>query len=91
MICVQAWRAVHPPVRGRAWLGRRPKVHAGFLKSWLAGNLNDKVVSSVLKALQDHKGHSPINRIMVTGQLLPAAFVTGGKNVYAVRGHVGSL
>ena len=65
---LQAWQAVHPPARGRSWTGQRPKVHAGFLKSWLAGSLKDKVITSVLKALQscDRKG-SPIQRILVTG------------------------
>ena len=43
-------------------------MHAGFLKSWLAGNLKDKVVSSVLQHLQDHKKGGNINRILVTGK-----------------------
>lgn len=67
--CAQAWRAVHPPVRGH-WLGCRPKVHAGFLKSWTAGNLNHKVVSSVLKHLQGGKRPNGVKRILVTGVLL---------------------
>lgn len=70
MLCLdvlQAWQAVHPPPRGRYWTGQRPQVHAGFLKSWLAGILKDKVVSSVLKALQDQKKTPSIKRILVTG------------------------
>ena len=64
---VQAWQAVHPPLRGRYWTGQRPRVHAGFLKSWLAGNLKAKVINTVLKSLQDqNKAHS-IQRVLVTG------------------------
>ena len=54
-------------MRGRYWTGQRPRVHAGFLKSWLAGNLKQKVVSSVLKALQEQKKTNSIKRVLVTG------------------------
>ena len=64
---LQAWQAAHPPVRGRHWMGRRPRVHAGFLKSWLAGGLKDKVVARVLKAIQDEKDGGPITRVLITG------------------------
>lgn len=67
MSMVQAWQAVHPPLRGRGWTGQRPRVHAGFIKSWLAGNLKCKVVTSVLKVLQDQKKAHSIQRILVTG------------------------
>lgn len=67
LLTMQAWQAVHPPLRGRVWT--RPRVHAGFLKSWLAGNLKGKVLTSVLKHLQDQSKVSSVKRVLVTGQL----------------------
>jgi len=58
-------------------------VHAGFLKSWLAGNLKAKVVSTVLKALQDQKKTPTIKRILVTGAA-PAHTRTAG-SIAALR------
>ena len=49
---MQAWRVAHPPARGHRLMGTRPLVHVGFLKSWLAGGLNEKVTSAVLRAVQ---------------------------------------
>ncbi len=69
---------MHPPLRGRYWTGQRPRVHAGFLKSWLAGNLKAKVVCTVLKALQDQKKTATIRRILVTGAP-PAHTETDGR------------
>lgn len=74
MLC-QAWRIAHPPVRGKTWLGTRPMVHVGFLKSWLAGGLKLKVVNQVLEAVQQCKQRSgsdhPIT-VLVTGVQLSA-------------------
>ena len=72
---VQAWRIPHPPIRGTYWLGTRPLVHVGFLKSWLAGGLKHKVVSHILEAVRQCKQESgsdqPV-KIFVTGvQLSP--------------------
>ena len=72
---VQAWRIAHPPIRGTYWLGTRPLVHVGFLKSWLAGGLKHKVVSHILEAVRQCKQESgsdqPV-KIFVTGvQLSP--------------------
>ncbi len=53
-------------------------MHAGFLKSWLVGNLKAKVVSTVLKALQDQKETATIKRILVTGAA-PAHTETAGR------------
>ncbi|DBA85888.1 TPA: hypothetical protein ACH3X1_005433 [Trebouxia sp. C0004] len=67
---LQAWRIAHPPRRGRTWLGTRPLVHVGFLKSWLAGGLKVKVVNRVLEAVQQCKqsckSHVPTT-VFVTG------------------------
>ena len=57
-------------MRGQTWLGTRPLVHVGFLKSWLAGGLKVKVVNKVLEAVQQCKQQSksdhPIT-VLVTG------------------------
>ena len=52
-------------------MGARPLVHVGFLKSWLAGGLNEKVVTAVLKAVQQCRtrlGLSHAITVSVTGQ-----------------------
>ena len=67
---MQAWRVPHPPARGKRCMGTRPLVHVGFLKSWLAGGLNQKVTSAVLKAVGQCRKHlNPLDKITV--------FVTG--------------
>ncbi len=48
----------HPPERGNYLLGTKPLVHVGFLKTWLAGALNVKVVSHAVKMVQQCKEHS---------------------------------
>lgn len=68
---LQAWRVAHPPARGSRLLFTRPLVHVGFLKSWLAGGFNLKVISAVLQAVQHCRSlQSPADKItvFVTGQ-----------------------
>ncbi|KAL0050037.1 hypothetical protein WJX82_003243 [Trebouxia sp. C0006] len=76
---LQAWRIAHPPMRGTKWLGTRPLVHVGFLKSWLAGGLKYKVVSHILEAVRQCKQESgsdqPV-KIFVTGHSLGGALAT---------------
>ncbi|KAL0050321.1 hypothetical protein WJX82_008957 [Trebouxia sp. C0006] len=76
---LQAWRIAHPPMRGTNWLGTRPLVHVGFLKSWLAGGLKHKVVSHILEAVRQCKQESgsdqPV-KIFVTGHSLGGALAT---------------
>ncbi|KAL0042227.1 hypothetical protein WJX77_006708 [Trebouxia sp. C0004] len=76
---LQAWRIAHPPMRGTNWLGTRPLVHVGFLKSWLAGGLKHKVVSHILEAIRQCKQESgsdqPV-KIFVTGHSLGGALAT---------------
>ena len=72
-MCCQAWRIAHPPVRGQTWLGTRPLVHVGFLKSWLAGGLKVKIVNKVLEAVQQckqqqSKSDQPVT-VLVTGKV----------------------
>ena len=68
--CLQAWRIAHPPRRGTNWLGTRPLVHVGFLKSWLAGGLKYKVVDHILEAVRqcklESKSEQPVT-VFVTG------------------------
>ena len=52
-------------------MGTRPLVHVGFLKSWLAGGLNDKVISAVLKAVQQCRQRLSLSdkvTVFVTGE-----------------------
>ncbi|KAL3155310.1 hypothetical protein ABBQ38_010874 [Trebouxia sp. C0009 RCD-2024] len=76
---LQAWRIAHPPVRGKTWLGTRPLVHVGFLKTWLADGLKLKVVNQVLEAVQQCKQRSgsdqPIT-VLITGHSLGGALAT---------------
>ena len=68
--CLQAWRIAHPPRRGTNWLGTRPLVHVGFLKSWLAGGLKYKVIDHILEAVRqcklESKSQQPVT-VFVTG------------------------
>lgn len=66
-VLMQVWRVPHPPQRGRYWLGQQPQVHAGFLKSWLVGDLKDKVIARVLLHLQQQKDQA-VRRVIVTGR-----------------------
>lgn len=40
----QIWRSPFPPKRGHALLGTCPMVHSGFLQSWAASGLNQRVL-----------------------------------------------
>ena len=74
MICLQVWRVTHPPVRGHHWMFTRPLVHVGFLKSWLAGGLNDKVVGRIMQLVHARpaRPHGKPLKIYVTGTPTPA-------------------
>ena len=64
----------HPPERGNYLLGTKPLVHVGFLKSWLAGGLDVKVVSHVAKVVQQCKEQSQSSQpvtVYVTGMHAP--------------------
>ena len=67
---LQAWRVAHPPVRGHHWMFSRPLVHVGFLKSWLAGGFNEKVVGRIMElvhATPADPNAKPL-RIYITGR-----------------------
>lgn len=87
MRCLQAWRIAHPPMRGTNWLGTRPLVHVGFLKSWLAGGLKYKVVSHILEAVQQCKQESESDqpvKIFVTGKHCVCSMAYLGEHRLAV-------
>ena len=67
MCQLQAWRAPHPPARGNLWLGTKPLVHVGFLKSWVAGGLNQRVVGRVSELVRAASAAGTTFRIYVTG------------------------
>ena len=63
--------AGHPPIRGRGnWLcGTRPHVHAGFLRSWQANGLNQKLLKRIRGIVYSAtpKGKLPRQTVYVTG------------------------
>ena len=63
--------AGHPPIRGRGnWLcGTRPHVHAGFLRSWQANGLNQKLLKRIkgIVGAATPKGKLPRQTVYVTG------------------------
>ena len=61
----QAWQTIHPPRRGRGL--RRPKVHIGFHKSWVANDLHLRIKERVMEIIKDHKGTT---KLYITGKSL---------------------
>lgn len=51
---LQAWQATHPSARGRSFFGRRPAVHNGFLKSYLANGFSERIVNKVLDVVRSN-------------------------------------
>ncbi|BDA50387.1 probable lipase at C-terminar half [Coccomyxa sp. Obi] len=68
---LQAWQATHPSARGRSFLGRRPAVHNGFLKSYLANGFNERIVSKVLDVVRSNDW--PSTQVYLTGHSLGGA------------------
>lgn len=52
---MQAWQVPHPPARGSHFCGGRPAVHQGFLKSWVANGLNQRIVARVEDIVTSHE------------------------------------
>ncbi|DBB01839.1 TPA: hypothetical protein ACH3X1_000447 [Trebouxia sp. C0004] len=75
---MQVWRVAHPPVRGHHWMFTRPLVHVGFLKSWLAGGLNHKVVGRIMQLVHARLAglYAKPLKIYVTGHSLGGALAT---------------
>lgn len=72
---VQAWRVPHLPLRGRTWCCSRPLVHAGFMKSWLAGKFNQKLIHRVMDLV--HTCQPGPNKLKI--------YVTGAMVLFALR------
>ena len=67
---VQAWRVAHPPARGHTLCGTRPLVHVGFMRSWLAGGFNEKVINHIMELVNKRRAGAGTLKIYVTGELL---------------------
>ena len=67
MSAVQAWRVAHPPARGHRFWGTQPLVHVGFMKSWLAGGFNQKVITRIMELVLSSTTSSQIIKIHITG------------------------
>ncbi len=61
---------VHPPARGNPWLGRRPRVHAGFLRSWRCSGLNDRVLEHVRSLVAEQQMDVGLVHVLMTGTAL---------------------
>ncbi|DBA97089.1 hypothetical protein WJX77_003952 [Trebouxia sp. C0004] len=73
---LQAWRVTHPPARGHTFCGTRPMVHVGFMKSWLAGGFNFKVINRIMQLVNSCKAGADKLKILVTGHSLGGALAT---------------
>ena len=67
---MQAWRVVHPPKRGHGFCMTRPLVHGGFMKSWLAGGFNTKVINHIMELVNARKASGSKLNIYITGVLI---------------------
>jgi len=57
-----------PPTRGHKLMGTRPLVHVGFMKSWLAGGFNLKVINRIMQLVNSRKAGADKLKILVTGE-----------------------
>lgn len=69
----QVWMTRHPCDAGRAWWRRNCRVHAGFLKAWLADGFSTAVLACVRK-LAAHIDPSSL-RILTTGLHCPVQWL----------------
>lgn len=71
---MQAWRTAHPPHRGRWFLATHPMVHKGFLQTWKANQLSERVLQRVLSIVDAGSVPSDAFEIFLTGMfpVLPA-------------------
>ncbi|KAK9907744.1 hypothetical protein WJX75_009081 [Coccomyxa subellipsoidea] len=68
---LQAWQVPHPPPRGNHFCGGRPAVHQGFLKSWTANGLGQRIVERVLDIVTSHEW--ACTKVYLTGHSLGGA------------------
>lgn len=64
---LQAWQVPHPPCRG-SWFFR-PRVHSGFLKSWIVNDFHSKVVKLVHNCVYNECSDETRVKILVTGDV----------------------
>lgn len=65
---VKVFRLPHPPVRGKFWLQTRPMVHGGFLRSWTANELNERVMARLRDILAASVVPPADFKVFLTGQ-----------------------
>ena len=59
----------HPPRRGNPWLQTRPRVHAGFLKSWRANGLNQRILEHIRDLVEEKHMDIGLVKVFITGDL----------------------
>jgi len=64
----------HPPARGHTFCCTRPMVHVGFMKSWLAGGFNFKVLNRIMQVVNSRKAGAEKLKILVTGEAHSCCF-----------------
>jgi predicted lipase len=70
---VQFLQTAHPPQR--KFQGRTPRVHRGFLATWLANGIHERVMNHV-KALLDSAQDRSAVRVLMCGHSLGGAIAT---------------
>ncbi|KAK9817768.1 hypothetical protein WJX72_001918 [[Myrmecia] bisecta] len=73
---LKVWRANHPAVPGRVRLGTQPMVHKGFLASWQANGLDQRVLGRLRGIFSGRKASSTPWQVYVTGHSLGGALAT---------------
>jgi predicted lipase len=72
-LVLQFLQTAHPPKR--KYRGRTPRVHSGFLATWLANGINLRVIQHV-KALVDSAQNRSSVRVITCGHSLGGAVAT---------------
>ena len=57
----------HPPKRGSSWLGTRPRVHLGFLRSWRTNGLNERVLEHIRELVDGQQMDIGLVNVYITG------------------------
>lgn len=58
---------MHSPKRGSALLCSRPRVHAGFLRSWTANGFNERVLEHIGEIVDTQQMDLSSVRVLLTG------------------------
>ncbi|KAK9817879.1 hypothetical protein WJX72_003574 [[Myrmecia] bisecta] len=73
---LKMWRANHPAVQGQVCLGTQPLVHTGFLASWQANGLDQRVLQQMRSILSERKASATPLKVYMTGHSLGGALAT---------------